>query len=195
MEINCSNCGKLIIFDHSKYPPQILSISCPSCKNKISYDNRIKEDLVPIPSDLLKSLPPLKEKSAIIIYEKENYLGIIKKGIEALGFNLKRSFKISEDPSNFILNELPSLIIYQVENLPPPPFKGLEPVLLIPINLRRHIFVAVISSNVKSLDGNSAFLYQVNLLISTKDIELFHHHIANALIYEYNLKANFKKIV
>jgi len=191
--LNCPNCNKTINFDPIKYPPQILSISCPSCKNKISYDNRKKESLIPIPQDLLKNMPLLKDKSSIIIAENENYLKILKEGVEEIGFFVKKIFKTVEEAALFINQELPFLILIQVENLPPPPFKSLEPIFLLNPNTRRNIFVCIMAPNVKTLDGNSAFLYQVNLLISTNDISSFHHHIVSSIIFEYNLKAHFKK--
>jgi uncharacterized protein YbaR (Trm112 family) len=191
--LNCPNCNKTINFDPMKYPPQILSISCPSCKNKISYDNRKKESLIPIPQDLLKNMPLLKDKSSIIIAENENYLKILKEGVEEIGFFVKKIFKTVEEAALFINQELPFLILIQVENLPPPPFKSLEPIFLLNPNTRRNIFVCIMAPNVKTLDGNSAFLYQVNLLISTNDISSFHHHIVSSIIFEYNLKAHFKK--
>lgn len=176
-----------------KYPAQILSISCPSCKNKISYDNRKKDSILPLPAEILRMMPQLKDKSAIIISENENYLNNLKEGIEELGFYIKRSFKALEDASLFITQELPTLILVQVETLPPPPFKSLEPIFLLNPNIRRNIFIFIIASNVKTLDGNSAFLYQVNGLISTNDLNSFHHHIASSIIFEQNLKAHFKK--
>lgn len=191
--IKCPKCEKTINFDPMKYPSQILSIGCPSCKNKISYDNRKKEEIVPIPAELLKAMPPLKDKSGIIISENENYLSFLKEGLESIGYYIKKSFKSTEEAGFFISQELPSIILIQVENLPPPPLKNLEPIFLLHPNIRRNIFVCLLAPNVRTLDGNSAFLYQVNLLISTNDINTFHHHIASALIYEYNLKVHFKK--
>ncbi len=195
INLNCSNCRKNIPFDPLKYPSQILSITCPNCKNKISYDNRQKSGIIPLQPELLKNMPPLREKNALIICADESYIPLIKEGIEALGFFVKAIFKTPEESANFISQELPSIVIVFMENLPPPPFKILEPVQFLPPNIRRNIFLAVIASNVKSLDGNSAFLYQVNLLINTKDINVFHHHILSGLIFEYNLKAHFKKSI
>ncbi|MEJ5167036.1 MAG: hypothetical protein WHV67_08430 [Thermoanaerobaculia bacterium] len=193
INLTCPNCSKTISFEPMKYPAQILSISCPSCKNKISYDNRKKDSLIPIPSEIIRLMPPLKDKSAIIISEREDYLNNLKEGVEELGFYIKRIFKSLEDASIFIGQELPALILVQVENLPPPPFKSLEPLFLLNPNIRRNIYVFIIAPNVKTLDGNSAFLYQVNGLISTQDLNSFHHHIASSIIFEYNLKAHFKK--
>lgn len=193
INLNCPNCSKTISFDQMKYPPQILSISCPSCKNKISYDNRKKDSLLPVPSDILRMMPALKDKSAIIIAENENLIKNLKEGVEEIGFYVKRTFKTLEDASIFISQELPTLIIIQVENLPPPPFKSLEPIFLLNPGIRRNIFVFIIAPNVKTLDGNNAFLYQVNGLISTNDLTTFHHHIGSSIIFEHNLKVHFKK--
>lgn len=191
--LNCPSCNKTINFEPMKYPAQILSISCPSCKNKISYDNRKKENLIPVPADLLKNMPVLKDKSAIIIAENENYVNLLKEGIEEIGFFVKKVFKNIEEAALFINQELPYLIFIQVENLPPPPFKNLEPIFLLPPNIRRNIFVCLMAQNVKTLDGNSAFLYQVNLLISSNDLNSFHHHIVYSINFEFNLKVHFKK--
>lgn len=193
INLSCPNCSKNITFEPMKYPAQILSISCPSCKNKISYDNRKKDSIVPIQAEILRVMPPMKEKSAIIIVENENYSNVLKEGVEELGFYVKRTFKSLEDASIFIGQELPTLILVQIENLPPPPFKSLEPIFLLNPLVRRNIYVFIIAPNVKTLDGNSAFLYQVNGLISTQDLNTFHHHIASSIIFEYNLKAHFKK--
>lgn len=191
--INCPKCEKTISFDPMKYPSQILSIGCPSCKKKISYDNRKKESIIAVRAELLKAMSPLKDKSALIISENENYLNILKEGLESIGCYIKKSFRSIEEAGLFIAQELPSIILIQLENLPPPPLRSLEPIFLLHPNIRRNIFVCLMAPNVRTLDGNSAFLYQVNLLISTNDLATFHHHIISALVFEYNLKVHFKK--
>ena len=51
-----------------------------------------------------------------------------------------------------------------------PPYAPLEPLVTLPPRERRRTFAVLVASNVKTLDGNLAFLYQVNLLLNRQHV-------------------------
>jgi UDP-N-acetylmuramoylalanine-D-glutamate ligase len=50
------------------------------------------------------------------------------------------------------------------------PYAPLEPLVTLPPRERRRTFAVLVASNVKTLDGNLAFLYQVNLLLNRQHV-------------------------
>jgi hypothetical protein len=63
------------------------------------------------------------------------------------------------------LQDPPPLLIYVADAVTKPPFAPLEPLVGLPPRERRRSFFVLVAGNVKTLDGNLAFLYQVNLLL------------------------------
>ena len=63
------------------------------------------------------------------------------------------------------LTDPPPLLVYVADAVTKPPYASLEPLVTIPPRERRRSFLVLVASNVKTLDGNLAFLYQVDLLL------------------------------
>jgi DNA ligase D-like protein (predicted 3'-phosphoesterase) len=68
------------------------------------------------------------------------------------------------------LLEPPPLLVYLAEAVTKPPYAPLEPLVTLPPRERRQVFAVLVANNVKTLDGNLAFLYQVNLLLNRQHL-------------------------
>jgi uncharacterized protein YbaR (Trm112 family) len=204
--ITCPACSHAFPLDPAKYPAQLLSFKCPKCKGKLSFDNRkAREDLsaapaaggevqlVSIPSDLLGVMPPLHEKVAFMVVQNGSLAPLLKEGLEEVGFFVKETFTDPKEAALPIQQDVPGLVLAQFDAVPPPPFPDLAPLISLPPLTRRRVFVALMAKGLKTLDGNSAFLYQVNCLIDQAELPKFHHHLVAALTYDLNLGHAFLK--
>ena len=68
------------------------------------------------------------------------------------------------------LQEPPPLLVYVADAVTKPPYAPLEPLVTLPPRERRRTFAVLVAGNVKTLDGNLAFLYQVNLLLNRQHL-------------------------
>ncbi|HET9765703.1 MAG TPA: hypothetical protein VFS60_02575 [Thermoanaerobaculia bacterium] len=68
------------------------------------------------------------------------------------------------------LQEPPPLLVYVADAVTKPPYAPLEPLVALPSRERRRTFAVLVAGNVKTLDGNLAFLYQVNLLLNRQHV-------------------------
>jgi hypothetical protein len=68
-----------------------------------------------------------------------------------------------------------------------PPLEAMQPIIsLLPADRRRSFFLLV-SENLRTLDGNAAFLYGVNLVVSAKDVGNFPQIYRDAMAYHERL--------
>jgi hypothetical protein len=68
------------------------------------------------------------------------------------------------------LQEPPALLAFVADAVTKPPYAPLEPLVSLPPRERRRVFMVLVAGNVKTLDGNLAFLYQVNLLLNRQHV-------------------------
>jgi len=201
--INCPACSHAFPLDPGKYPAQMLSFKCPKCKGKITLDNRKAREetpsssdapaLVSLPADLLSVMPPLHEKVAFLVVQNGGLAPTLKEGLEEIGFFVKDTFTDPKEASLPIQQEVPGLVLAQFNEVPAPPFADLAPMISLPPATRRKVFFALLGKGLKTLDGNQAFLYQVNCIIDQTELPRFHHHLVSALSYDLVLGHAFLK--
>lgn len=79
------------------------------------------------------------------------------------------------------------LLVYVAGALSKPPYGPLEPLQVVGPRERRQLFLVLVADNVKTLDGNLAFLYGVNLLIHKQHLAQAPSLIASALAHHRQL--------
>lgn len=200
--INCPACSHAIPLDTAKYPAQMLSFKCPKCKGKVSYDNRKPREeapaegtsqLISMPADLLSVMPPLHEKVAFLVVQNGALAPLLREGLEEIGFFVKETFTDPKEAALPIQQDLPGLVLAQFNEVPAPPFPDLAPMIALPPAARRKVFFALLGKGLKTLDGNQAFLYQVNCIIDIAELSKFHHHLVSALSFDLVLGHAFLK--
>jgi hypothetical protein len=55
----------------------------------------------------------------------------------------------------------------------PPPLESMQPIISLVPSERRKAFFILFSDNLRTFDGNAAFLYGVNLVVANKDLGIF----------------------
>ena len=71
------------------------------------------------------------------------------------------------------MQEYPQVVLLNPAQLTPPPLESMAPIIsLMPADRRRSFFVLT-AENLRTLDGNAAFLYGVNVVVATKDLGQF----------------------
>jgi hypothetical protein len=74
---------------------------------------------------------------------------------------------------DFYLQEFPQVVFIHPQQMSAPPLDGMSAIIgLLPADRRKSFFVLV-ADNLRTLDGNAAFLYGVNLIVSKKDMAQF----------------------
>jgi hypothetical protein len=203
--ITCPACSHAFPLDPAKYPTQMLSFKCPKCKGKITYDNRAPKPEAPaagggeapslasLPAELLSVMPPLHEKVAFLVVQNGALAPLLREGLEEIGFFVKETFTDPKEAALPIQQDVPGLVLAQFNEVPAPPFADLAPLLALAPGARRKVFFALLGKGLKTLDGNQAFLYQVNCIIDQAELPKFHHHLVSALAYDLVLGHAFLK--
>ena len=70
-----------------------------------------------------------------------------------------------------------------------PPLEAMQPIVALTPADRRKAFFILFAENLRTLDGNAAFLYGVNLVVAFKDLGAFQQIYREALAYHERLYA------
>ena len=87
------------------------------------------------------------------------------------------------------MQEYPPVVMLNPAQVTPPPLADFAPIIsLTPIDRRKAFFI-LFSENLRTLDGNAAFLYGVNLVVAPKDLGAFQQIYREAYGYHERLYA------
>ena len=90
----------------------------------------------------------------------------------------------------YFLREYPPVIMLHPQQITPPPLEAMQPIIALSPADRRRGFLILISNNLRSLDGNAAFLYGVNLVVAPKDLAAFPQIFREAYTWHERLYAS-----
>ncbi|HET9226838.1 MAG TPA: hypothetical protein VFR31_09235, partial [Thermoanaerobaculia bacterium] len=119
--------------------------------------------------------PPDDESQAILeddLAAKALIVGVespaARQAAEALGFQPVH-FATVEACRDYYLQEYPSLVFLCPANITRPPLEEMVPMTNIGPTDRRKSFFILLADGLRTLDGNAAFFYNVNLVVASKD--------------------------
>ncbi|MGZ5472372.1 MAG: hypothetical protein ACXW31_00285, partial [Thermoanaerobaculia bacterium] len=96
----------------------------------------------------------------------------LRQAAKLVGF-LPVFFADPKKAREFFMQEFPQMVFIHPAQMTPPPLDSMAPIIsLLPADRRKSFFVLV-ADNLRTLDGNAAFLYGVNLVLSRKDLPQF----------------------
>lgn len=170
IRITCTNCQKPLSLDESKLPPREVSFPCPACKAKITVDGRAyaAAPAAPVDSDDDEHENEFGEKAIIVGADD----AALRQAAKLVGF-LPVFFADPKKAREFYMQEFPQMVFIHPGQMTPPPLDAMGPIIsLVPADRRKSFFVLV-ADNLRTLDGNAAFLYGVNLVLSRKDLPQF----------------------
>jgi predicted RNA-binding Zn-ribbon protein involved in translation (DUF1610 family) len=190
IKITCTSCQKPLSIDETKLPMKEVAFPCPACKTKIKVDRRklgatatVQPEASPVPPP--ESEDQFGEKAVLIGNDHPQ----IRQALKSLGRQVMH-FPNSEAARDFFLQEYPSLVVFNPAQATAPPIADMAPMLQIVSSDRRKGFFILVADNLRTLDGNAAFLYNVNLIVATKDLPNFERVFREADSFHQRLYAN-----
>ncbi|HEX2835431.1 MAG TPA: zinc-ribbon domain-containing protein [Thermoanaerobaculia bacterium] len=183
MKITCTNCQKALSIDETKLPMREVSFPCPVCKAKLTVDRRELEGQASAPA--AAPAPALSAQHAhaqddddhanefgekALIVGKDDPL--LRQASKLIGY-LPVVHADAAAAREYYMQEFPHVVFLYPQQLTAPPLEALAPIIsLAPIDRRKSFFI-LIADNLRTFDGNAAFLYGVNLVVASKDLGQF----------------------
>ena len=188
IKIVCTSCNKPLSLDETKLPMKEVSFPCPACKTKLTVDRRKLEGAA-------TAAPAGGEADA----GQEDDEGFGMKALIVGNDNaaLRQAAKLigcapvfiaePQKARDYYLQEFPPVVMLNPPQMTAPPLESMQPIIaLTPVDRRKSFFILV-SDNLRTLDGNAAFLYGVNLIVAQKDLGSFQQIYRDALGYHERL--------
>lgn len=179
IRITCTSCQKPLSLDETKLPMREVSFPCPVCKAKLTVDRTKLEGAAEAQAPAAApSAPPAADED-----DHENEFGskalivgadhpALRQAAKLVGF-LPVHHAEAAKGREFFNQEIPQIVFLNPPQLTPPPLESMAPMLSVIPSERRRAFYVLVADNLRTLDGNAAFLYGVNLVVSTKDLGQF----------------------
>ncbi len=183
MKITCTNCQKALSIDESKLPMREVSFPCPVCKTKLSVDRRSIDGEGSVAAPVA---PPAAAQHGQAHDDEDDHSNDFGEKSLIVGKNdpeLRQASKLigflpvhHADPAaarEFYMQEFPHVVFIHPAQLSAPPLDVMAPIIsLAPVDRRKSFFI-LIADNLRTFDGNAAFLYGVNLVVAVKDLGQF----------------------
>jgi uncharacterized protein YbaR (Trm112 family) len=205
IKIVCTSCQKPLSLDETKLPAdKAVSFPCPVCKTKLSVDRRNLEASpgaapvapeAPQETATADDVPPHDDDGfgtkALIV---GNDSAPLRQAVKLIGF-LPVHYAAPDKARDYFLQEFPPVVILNPAQLTPPPLQDFAPIVsLLPAD-RRKTFLILLSDGLRTLDGNAAFLYGVNLVVAGKDMNMFQQIYREAHTYHERLYASVTSVL
>jgi len=191
----CTSCQKPLSIDETKLPMKEVSFPCPACKAKVKVDRRkLASSDESAAEPAAPSLPAEEEES---FGEKALLVGsdtqVLRSALASIGFQ-PVLMAAAEQAREFFLQEYPKVVLISPPQITPPPLESMQALLsIMPVDRRRGFFILV-ADNLRTLDGNAAFLYGVNLVVAARDLPSFSRVYRDALAYHDRLYASITAV-
>jgi hypothetical protein len=187
MKITCTSCQKTLSLDETKLPMKPVLVPCPVCGTKLPVDRRNLE-MAAAASD---TTAPAHEEDdgfgakAMIV---GNDSPALRQAAKLIGF---MPVVIAAPPQarDYFMHEYPPVVMLNPAQITTPPLADFAPIVSLTPTDRRKAFFILFSDNLRTLDGNAAFLYGVNLVVAPKDLGAFQQIYKEAFGYHERLYA------
>ena len=182
MEIVCQNCLSKFKFPDEKIPAdKSASLPCPKCKSKISIGPR-NQTSNSIHADLTSSDYDASEKPFDFIEEEGNTALVCESDAELLkkivnNLNLLEYHVTVSDSGRDALKKMRyhqyDLVLVNESFHCEGPDANMVLLYLerLNMNVRRNMFVVMLSSSYRTMDQMMAFRYSANIIVNTKNID------------------------
>lgn len=192
IRIVCTNCQKPLSLDETKLPDKEVAFPCPVCKTKLSVDKRnftTGEREAPAPE-------PHEESdgfgSKAIIVGADN--PALRQAAKLIGF-MPVYYATAAEARDFYMQEFPQVVMIHPAQMTAPPLEAMQPIISLTPADRRRAFFILFADNLRTLDGNAAFLYGVNLVVALKDLPSFPQIYRDAHAYHERLYASMTSVI
>ena len=189
IKIVCTSCNKPLSLDDTKLPMKEVSFPCPACKTKLTVDRRKLEAAAtgaPLPAGETESQPDDEEGFGMKALIVGNDNPALRQAAKLIGC-VPVFIATAPQARDFYLQEFPPVVILNPPQVTAPPLEAMAPIISLTPADRRKSFFILVSDNLRTLDGNAAFLYGVNLIVAQKDLGSFQQIYRDALGYHDRL--------
>ena len=195
IKIVCTNCQKPLSLDETKLPNKEVSFPCPVCKTKLTVDRRNLE--------MGKAAAPPQPVAAETAHEEpaddSECFGSKTLIVGADHPALRQAAKLigcipvymptAQEARALFVQEIPPVVMLNPPQITAPPLESMQAIISLTPADRRKSFFILFADNLRTLDGNAAFLYGVNLVVSFKDLGAFQEIYREAMAYHERLYA------
>ncbi|HVR40178.1 MAG TPA: hypothetical protein VMU84_13870 [Thermoanaerobaculia bacterium] len=209
IKITCTNCQKPLSLDETKLPMKEVSFPCPVCKTKLTVDKRSLEGAAPSAAAPQPAAPApasqpehyagdghedhehdFGEKALIV----GNDNPALRQAAKLVGF-LPVHFAAADKAREYFMQEFPQLVLLNPPQVTQPPIESMQPMISLISADRRKSFLVLVAENLRTLDGNAAFLYGVNLVVAAKDLPQFPQIYRDAHGYHERLYSSMNAVM
>ncbi|MCH8157530.1 MAG: zinc-ribbon domain-containing protein [Nitrospinae bacterium] len=192
MQIKCTSCEHPINLPDEKVPKgKAFTITCPKCKAKIHVDQHLKAE-TPV------AAPPPKEETVdttsfavsqeefddddedLVIYDDDDKLALVLddknkdlwvKALEELEYKIQFAKSPAHAVHKMKFTRFDLVALHEnFGNVALAKSPAYNSIIEMPMSQRRHIFVALLGDQFKTLNNMQAFTTSVNVVINQKDI-------------------------
>ena len=196
IKIVCTSCQKPLSLDETKLPMKEVSFPCPACKTKLTVDRRNLEGAAPAAAAAggESAAAPDDEEAfgmkALIVGNDNPALRQAAKLIGCVPVHMAAADKARD----YYLQEFPPVVVLNPPQITAPPLESMQPIIALTPADRRKSFFILVSDNLRTLDGNAAFLYGVNLIVAHKDLGSFQQIYRDASAYHDRLYSSLNAV-
>jgi len=195
IKIVCTSCQKPLSLDETKLPMKEVSFPCPACKTKLTVDRRKLEGAAaPAPASGESEAAPDDEEAfgmKALLVGNDN--PALRQAAKLIGF-VPVHMAAADKARDYYLQEFPPVVILNPPQVTAPPLESMQPIIALTPADRRKSFFILVSDNLRTLDGNAAFLYGVNLIVAQKDLGSFQQIYRDAAGYHDRLYSSMNAV-
>ena len=190
IKIVCTSCQKPLSLDETKLPMKEVSFPCPVCKVKLTVDRRNLEMANAAAAPAGEIHPPESHDDDDAFGAKALIVGndhpALRQAAKLVGF-VPVHFAEAKQARDYFMQEYPPVVFLHPAQVSAPPLEAMAPIVALAPSDRRKAFFILVAENLRTLDGNAAFLYGVNLVVATKDLGAFQQIYRDAFTYHERL--------
>ena len=190
IKIVCTSCQKPLSLDETKLPMKEVSFPCPVCKVKLTVDRRNLEMANAAAAPVDEIHPPEGHDDEDAFGAKALIVGndhpALRQAAKLVGF-VPMHFAEAKPAREYFMQEFPPVVFLHPGQVTPPPLEAMAPIVSLAPADRRKAFFILVAENLRTLDGNAAFLYGVNLVVAIKDLGAFQQIYRDAFAYHERL--------
>src|SRR5437763_819612 len=189
IKIICTSCQKPLSLDETKLPMKEVSFPCPVCKTKLTVDRRNLE-MANAAAAAGEVHPPESHEEDESFGARALIVGndhpALRQAAKLIGF-VPMHFADARQAREYFMQEYPPVVMLNPGQITAPPLESMAPIISLTPTDRRKAFFILIAENLRTLDGNAAFLFGVNLIVATKDLAAFQQIYRDAFGYHERL--------
>ena len=199
IKIVCTSCQKPLSLDETKLPMKEVTFPCPACKTKLTVDRRKLEGApAPVPGASPDAAAPAAEEEESGFGAKALIVGndspALRQAAKLIGFQ-PVFMPTAQQARDYYMQEFPQVVFLLPQQITPPPLQEFAAIISLTPADRRKSFFVLVADNLRTLDGNAAFLYGVNLVVGMKDLNSFQQIYRDAHTYHERMYASVTSVL